>query len=269
MEPPIKSKRPKTGPRGTTAVLLAILFTAAGPTAALAVQADDPNEKPLLSWSAELAANSRYLWRGMALSEGPVLQPSAGVSYGGLSLSLWGNIEPDRRLERLGFNEVDAFLTYSREWKGLTIEPGLSVYTYPRQGPASPGTTEATLYVSVPLAGPVSAYLNQALDIGAYAGGYFAEAGLSLETGIRANLSVEAAISQTFGSTAFNRAYWDIPRRMLNACVLRFVLTWSLARNLYIRPRLDEVVLTSSSLRRAAGRSSSFNLGLTVGVGRN
>jgi hypothetical protein len=203
----------------------------------------------------------------MPLSQGPVFQPSAGFSYGGLSLSLWGNFDFDSRLERPGLNEVDVFLTYSWALEGLTIEPGLSLYTYPRQTPGSPGTTEATLYVSVPLAGPVSAYLDQAVDIGAYAGGYFADAGLSLETGVCANVSIEASLSQTFGSTTFNSAYWEISRSMLDACALKLVLTWSLARKLSLSPRLDIVALTSSGLRRAAGRNSYFNLGLTLGVG--
>jgi len=267
MESPITTTLLKRRSLGIMTALLAVLLITAGPAEASAAATDDPNEKTLLSWTAELAANSRYVWRGLAFSEGAVLQPSAGISYGGLTLSLWSSIDPDRRRARPGLNEADVFLTYSWERKGLTIEPGLSVYTYPRQGPASPATTEATLYVSVPLAGPLSAYLDQALDISAYAGGYFAEAGLSLETRIREGLSLEAAASQAFGSETFNRAYWEIPRGMLDVFSLRLALNWSLGRNLFLRPHLEDAVLTSSRLRRAAGRSGFFNLGLTLGVG--
>ena len=40
-----------------------------------------------LSFGAELDGNSRYVWRGLALSSGPVLQPSAWVSLAGFTLT--------------------------------------------------------------------------------------------------------------------------------------------------------------------------------------
>ncbi len=44
-----------------------------------------------LSFGANLDGNSRYVWRGMALIAGPVLQPSAWLSFVGLTFTPWAD----------------------------------------------------------------------------------------------------------------------------------------------------------------------------------
>ncbi len=78
---------------------------------------------------------SHYVWRGMLLTDEPVLQPSVTVSMGDLSLNVWGNIdttdineagEDDFRLQ-----EVDYSLSYAMSpMEGVDLEAGFLWYTY-------------------------------------------------------------------------------------------------------------------------------------------
>ena len=73
-------------------------------------------------------------------------------------------------------------------------------------------------------------------------------------------------MSQSFGSKAFNRAYWDVSRGLLDAAFLRAALTWSIGGGISVRARIEEAVLTGEPLREAAGRGSFFSFGLALGL---
>lgn len=97
---------------------LILLLICTVPRAAL------PDEKePQRPVSVEIEAGtlaSSYVWRGIRLSEGAVVQSSATVSFRGLCANLWGNFD----LETRAYNEMDLTLSYSREVNNLTFETG-------------------------------------------------------------------------------------------------------------------------------------------------
>lgn len=68
-------------------------------------------------FSVDLSADfvSRYVWRGINLSESPSVQPNLAFSFKGLSLGTWASYS----FAREAFQEVDLFLTY--ETKHLTF----------------------------------------------------------------------------------------------------------------------------------------------------
>ena len=80
--------------------LLGFLFCLGASSLAMA---DDVDEDRLWEFSASATVASRYLWRGIQLSQGPVFQPEVGLSYAGFSLVAWGNVKFDsedfKRLE--------------------------------------------------------------------------------------------------------------------------------------------------------------------------
>ncbi len=67
--------------------------------------------------SVDLSADfvSRYVWRGINLSESPSVQPNLAFSAKGLSIGTWASYS----FAREAFQEVDLFLTY--ETKHLTF----------------------------------------------------------------------------------------------------------------------------------------------------
>jgi hypothetical protein len=69
--------------------------------------------------SADLSVDfvSRYVWRGINLSESPSIQPNLAFTYKGLSLGSWASYS----FARETFQEVDLFLTYETEHLSFTI----------------------------------------------------------------------------------------------------------------------------------------------------
>jgi len=106
----------------------ATLISGAAAVAALA----DENEKP----SADLAVGlySKYVWRGFELSkDSMVIQPSLTVSYKGLGLNLWGNLDTDQTLDLYSenganWNETDMTASYDGSYDMIDYSLGYIYY---------------------------------------------------------------------------------------------------------------------------------------------
>jgi hypothetical protein len=97
----------------------------------LALEKASDNGGLKTEWGAETACYSRYMSRGIASSEGPVLQPSAWVALNDFTLSYFGNYVLTREKQQGRFNEADISLAWGRQWNGFEIEPKVTLYTYP------------------------------------------------------------------------------------------------------------------------------------------
>lgn len=216
-----------------------------------------------LSGGAELDGNSRYVWRGLALSTGPVLQPSAWVSLAGFTLTPWANFAFRAGDAPSGFSELDVTLDYSRVISDLTVNPSFSVYLYPNQADAPP-TGELAVALSYPV-GPVSIFTDHSLDLIATPGAYFGDAGLSYERDLVQNLTVEASAFAGWGSALFNEANFGVNRAALNVGGADLALTWSPGGMFYLRPHAALSVLLDRELRAAVSSPLLIIGGLAVG----
>jgi hypothetical protein len=97
------------------------------------------------SWGAETFFYSRYVSKGIASSDGPVLQPSAWVTLDDFTLTYFGNLVLNREERQGRFNEADISLAWTREWKGFSIEPIFTLHTYPNTEDQSQYETGLTL----------------------------------------------------------------------------------------------------------------------------
>jgi hypothetical protein len=219
----------------------------------------------VLGFGVELDGNSRYVWRGLAFSEGPVLQPSAWVSLAGFTLTPWANFAFREDDARAGFNELDFTLDYSRDISNLTVNPSFSAYLYPNQ-PDAPPTGELALVLSYPV-GPVSIFTDHSVDLIATPGAYFGDAGLSFETELIPSLAVEASAYAGWGSARFNEAYIDtvVNRATLNVAGTDLALTWSACGLFYLRPHAGLSVLLDRELRAAVPNPLLITGGLAIG----
>jgi hypothetical protein len=216
-----------------------------------------------LSFGAELDGNSRYVWRGLALSEGPVLQPSAWVSLAGFTLTPWANFAFREGDASAGFNELDFTLDYSRDVSNLTVNPSFSVYLYPNQTEAPP-TGELALALSYPV-GPISLFTDHSVDLIATPGAYFGDAGLSFERDLAQNLTVEASAYAGWGSARFNEANFGVSRAALNVAGADLALTWSVCGVFYVRPHTALSVLLDRRLRDEVSSPLLITGGLAIG----
>lgn len=89
--------------------------------------------------SISLDVASAYVWRGITLNDGPVLQPGLEVSGIPVTLGVWGNVDLsdyDGTLEEGWFSEVDLYASYDipipGETFGMTL--GYTEYLYAYAG---------------------------------------------------------------------------------------------------------------------------------------
>jgi hypothetical protein len=206
---------------------------------------------------------SRYVWRGLALSDGPVLQPSAWVSFAGLTLTPWANVAFRDGDAPAGLNELDATLDYSRDVFDLTVNPSLSIYLYPNQPEATP-TGELALALSYPV-GPISAFSNHSVDLIDNPGAYFGDAGLSFENELVRNVTVEASAYAGWASARFNDANFGVNRAALNVGGADLSLNWSPGGLFFLGPHAALSVLLDRELRAAVQSPLLFTGGLAIG----
>ncbi len=85
-------------------------------------------------------AFSRYVWRGITLSDGPVLQPSVRLSHQlakrhTLTGMVWGNVDLEDGNDTAGdWNELDLTVDYGFNARRFRLALGLKQYTFPNTG---------------------------------------------------------------------------------------------------------------------------------------
>ena len=89
-----------------------------------------------LSLDAGVDWYSKYVWRGMLLTNDPVLQPSVTLGYKGFSLNVWGSYdvtdvnEDDN--DEYALQELDLTLGYETTLKDIiNVGVGYILYTFP------------------------------------------------------------------------------------------------------------------------------------------
>jgi hypothetical protein len=228
------------------------------------------------SWTAglELDANSKYIWRSMAWSQGAVLQPSAWVGTSGLTFSVWSNFILNSGEPNAGqFNEVDYRLSYDLEIGGFTITPAFNIYTYPNQDPGwSPTTGELEIAVAYGF-GNFSLETSHFFDVIDNKGGYVGDIGLAYEAEAAEGLTLAGAVRFAFANAKFNEYYVPYDSGTLSAVVLEAGLTYTFPGGLYIRPHLEYNNILDKNLRAAIeatdwlslSKPSLFNFGVAIG----
>jgi hypothetical protein len=200
-----------------------------------------------LSAGAEIAAASRYVWRGMPVSQGPTLQPSAWLGVENVSLTAWGNIDLDQA-DGGGFNELDLVLAFSQEWENLSFEPGLVGYILPGVGYTAEVYGDLTWQP-----GWFGLFSNHAIDFLDARPGWWSESGVLLSMGLPANLGVDASAGISLANRPYNTYYLAVDRTGMQYATAGLGLGWSHASGLYagLSGRLDW--LAPSAVQSALG----------------
>jgi len=248
-------------------LFLAISFFPLFTSAALATEDDEParvENPPAISFAFETDFASRYVWRGFALSDGPVMQPEASVSAYGLTATVWSNFVLNDEPGQGRFNEVDPSLDYRGRWGKLEFEPSFEFYLYPNQTNA-PSTAELSLWLGYPV-GPVTLFTDHVFDVKEFAGAYYGVFGVDYERELVKKLTLETSGSLGWASGKFNGAYGGDADAALNVFLwdlqaVYFPIPW-----FYLRPHMQVSVLLDSGLRRAAADPAIVSGGLALGV---
>jgi len=214
----------------------------------------------------EIDYNSRYIWRGLPWSEGPVIQPSFWISAHNLTFSCWGNFVTGEEANRGQLNELDLVLTYEHEWHNISIEPSFEYYSYPNQDPLdSPSTGQGILRLSLPI-GAFAAFTSHSFDMINYPGAYFGDIGLSYENRVSDKILLSISSFIGWGSFRFNDVYAGLGKDALNVAEGNISINFDLTDSIYLKPHIETSTLIDSDLRSAAANPVLTNAGISAGM---
>jgi len=206
---------------------------------------------------------SRYVWRGIALSEGPVLQPSMWFSFYGATLTVWGNFVLNDEANQGQLNEVDFNLGYVYQHKNFFVGSLFLFYLYPHQDIDPTGEGSIILGFQK---GPFKIFTAQLIDIIAAPGAYFGLVGGSFEKELHSKLSLKTSVGVGWANGKFNEANFEVPMAKANVFVWNLDLNWYIHDPFYLRPHMKVTTLLSSDLRDSVEDPTIVSGGLALGV---
>ncbi len=213
-------------------------------------------------------AVSAYLWRGQALNDEPVVQPSLTVSTDyGLSFNTWGsynltdNLGPDADKE---FTEVDVSASYAVPVKVVDLSVGVVDYEFPHTivvtedeegriaaAKAYPGTREASVTVGKSdfVLAP-SATVSYDFD---EANGFYGVFSLNPSYDLIADkLTAGLTVSVGAGSSEYNKFYFGEDSDALNDGTAKASLGYTLTKSCSVGAYVQYSKLLDSAIEKAA-----------------
>lgn len=250
----------------THPLIIALLILAHTPGfAAAQIAAPDKDAPSRTASGLETDFNSRYVFRGLTYSRGPVKQSTAWVTFSEITFYAWVNIMLDHEPQRRRFSEIDLGVSYAREWKKLTLEPAVDYYRY-RFPPLMkyPPTGEASVKLSYSI-GHARIFTKQIVDIGSYRGAYFGEAGLSHEQKLSRKTTFSAGVILGWASSKFNEAYVRVPKPAFNLIGGEVSFTYTPNSRFYLKPHFELTRVPDSRLRSHLNSPTIGKFGVAIG----
>lgn len=180
---------------------------------------------------------THYVWRGMLLTDEPVVQPSLTLSACGFSLNAWGSVDVtdvnEDNGEALHLQEVDYTASYTlAPVEGLDLSGGLISYTF------SGLDSTAELFASAALSSvPLSPSLSVYYDIDE-ADSVYANAGLKHAFDLTERLSLTLSGGIGWGDRKYHEFYFGADAHgsfsdLLAKATVNYALTDSLSVYVY------------------------------------
>ena len=123
---------------------------------------------------------------------------------------------------------------------------------------------EGSLKLSYPI-GPLRIFTTHAVDVLAYRGSYFGEAGLEYERQVTKNTEFTVSVRSGWASAKFNDVYIGVDKSAFNFVGVEGSLTYYLGRRMYIRPHIEFSSITDRRLRGQLEPANTVKFGLAFG----
>jgi hypothetical protein len=240
-----------------------MFFSVVSQTSATPLSADSSAEISS-AWSGglEMATTNNYLWRGITVNEGVILQPNAWLSYNNLTVDIWSSFtlnKPDDDIKR---PEVDAIISYEMNLMNFTIEPSFNYYHYIDQADAT-DTGEFGCNVAYPI-GIVTLNAGVFVDVMEYSGATYMEESAEIEKEINDHVSLFTALRIGSGFKKFNESYFELSKSTISLLSLDGRMTYSMDNGLYLQPYFQLNKTLSNDLEVYLKKSTSA-VGLLIG----
>jgi len=219
-----------------------------------------------VSYGVEVQLGSGHADRGLVISDRPVVQAVTWVSGSVAAFSVWSNITLGETTDGSRPQILEMELTRAHEWRNLTIEPAIRMFFY--RDPLSIDSSrsiESWLYLSYH-AGPFRLFTNQSVDVLAYKGAYFGEAGIAFERRLSPRVEVGGSFKTGWASSTFNDVYVGIDKSALNLTGVDGSLRVFAKPHLYIGPYFEFSTTVNRAVRAELAHPTLFFVGLVTGV---
>ena len=187
-------------------------------------------------WSGglELASTNKYLWRGMTVNDGFILQPCVWLTYQSLTFTLWNSTtltEPNDDIKR---PEVDATLSYELEWQNFAFESFFSYYHYINQVDAT-NTGEVGLDIGYTM-GLFTLSAAGIVDVIDSYGSFYFEQKLEAEKDFGDHWTAYSALTLGEGLEQFNDFYFGMSRSTFSLLSFDARLSYTFDNGFYAQP---------------------------------
>jgi len=241
------------------------------------VQAEEPSPPPSLAgaesetgllFDLDLAWNSKYVWRGINVTEDPVLQPAITFGYGDLSLNVWANLDTTAVNDyEWQANEIDYTLDYSASWEKMNFSVGGIFYQFP--GLHDVDTVE--VYGAVGLDVPSSPTLTVYQDLDEHDGTYMVLSfGHTFEDvwkpSSAVRMGVDVGMSFGYGTRKHNLFYYGADASGWADATVTLGLPFAIGEHVTVTPAVHHSWILSDGLSDALGEDSAFWAGVSVAV---
>jgi len=220
----------------------------------------------------------KYIWRGQALTDDPVVQPSVTLSKDKLSLNIWGSMDTtnwnsSNYKDSGEFREIDYTLDYTDALPGVdgaTYSAGFIYYSFPTVSNTADATSE--LYAGVGFDCVLSPTATLYYDVDEV-GGFYASFGIShsldiSELGLSEDMINSLDLSATLGyaDRKYNNDYWSNSVDAINDLVISATIPVKLCSNATLNASCNYVSLLDSSIKRNATSQKSDYVYGSIGV---
>jgi len=222
-----------------------------------------------VSFAFDATYASKYVWRGIVVTEDPVFEPSVEVAVGDLTLNVWANLDTtDVNDFRWQANEIDYTLDYTvLEWEWLSASVGAIHYAFPQAHTFD--TTEAYLALAADV--PTSPTLTVYQDLDEHDGQYIALGfGHTFEDVWKPSpevaMSVDLSAQFAWGSRKHNAFYYGSGSGWADTTV-GVAFPFAVGDHLTVTPYANYMWILDDGVTSALGRDDAFWAGLSFTVG--
>jgi len=217
------------------------------------------------SISADITVASKYVWRGLILTDDPVLQPSLTVDYKALNLNVWGNTDlTDVNGTSGETNELDYTLSYSFSVNKVNLTLGVIQYTFPHTDIEPTTEIYGSAGMDMLLSPTVSVYYDSD-----EVGGLYGTVGIShsfalgeVYKGIAPSLDLSGSIG--YATSNWNEGYYGVNSSGLVDLLLTAGLAIPIDEHLSVGPFVSFSHVIDSELQDAVDDDNATFFGATL-----
>jgi hypothetical protein len=199
----------------------------------------------------------------MALSSGPIAQPTGWAGAYGFSAIAWTSIlltdEPPHRRVR----SVVPSVSYTFSWDRFRVEPGV-IYYWIGDELAPRSTAEAYVIGSMAF-GKLHLLSENYVDVKEYPGAYFGSIGPQVELS-RDPWTFKGTFDLGFATADFNKAYFGVDGPALDVAEAGLEVRWDMTEHLYVTLHGEGSVLLAPGLWRSEKEPALASIGTAIGA---